>query len=162
MKDLLTWSVLLGASLVLQCTLLPLLTYNGTHADILLVVVVLASLHLGRKQGAMIGFSAGLLQDLYSGTFIGMNMFSKLLIGYFFGMAERQVFKENIFLPVVAAGAATIVNYCIGACIIALLGYRFNLMENMMAMLVPLLLYNIVLALPIHKLICFLHEKTKA
>ena len=54
MKYWLVWGVVLLICLIVQSTLLPMLTYNGTHADLLLVVIVLASLHLGPKQGTMI------------------------------------------------------------------------------------------------------------
>ena len=154
MKNGLIWGGFLFAALLLQSTILPLLAYNGVYGDLLLMIVVLASLHLGKKQGAMIGFSAGLLEDLVSGTFFGINTFTKLLLGYLFGLAERKVFKENIVLPVIAAIVATIGSYFISALLMVSLGYRFDLLENMMTMLVPLLIYNVILSLPIHKLVC--------
>lgn len=153
MKYCLIWGGILFGALILQSTLLPLLAYNGTHGDLLLMVVIIASLHLGKKQGTLIGFTAGLLQDLCSGTFFGINTFTKLLLAHLFGLAERKVFKENIILPIIAAAIATIGNYFIGALIMVSLGYRFNLLENMVTMMVPLLIYNVILSLPVHKFV---------
>lgn len=153
MKYWLVWGVVLLICLIVQSTLLPMLTYNGTHADLLLVVIVLASLHLGPKQGTMIGFTAGLLQDLASGSFIGMNAFLKVVTAFCLGMTKHKVFQDNVFLPLFGTGVATIANYFFGAIIMFLLGYRFNLGENILNMLVPLLIFNMVLAFPVQLLI---------
>lgn len=161
MKYCLIWGGILFCALILQSTLLPLLAYQGIHGDLLLILVVLTSLHLGKKQGALIGFSAGLLQDLSSGTFFGMNTFSKLLLAYLFGMAERKVFKEHIILPIITAIVATVGNYLITAMIMALLGHRLNLIDNAVTMVVPLLVYNVILSLPLHKLVWKIHMMAK-
>lgn len=161
MKAGLIWGGILLGGFVLQSTLLPLLSYQGIHGDLLLILVVLASLHLGKKQGAMLGFSAGLLQDLGSGTFFGMNTFSKLLLAYFFGLAERKVFKENLVLPILAAIAATLGNYFIMAVIMVLLGYRFSFPESLVTMMAPLLIYNVFLSLPLHKLVWKIYAMAK-
>lgn len=161
MKSFFIWGTVLIVSLILQSTLLPVLAYAGIHADLLLIVVISLSLLLGKDHGAVIGFTAGLLQDLASGTFFGMNTFSKMILGYFFGMAERQVFKEHMFLPIMAMVCATIGNCFITAVIMLLLGYQFNLFNNMVTMLVPLLAYHVILAFPIHKLIYRINLWTK-
>lgn len=153
MKSFLTWGGILIISLILQSTLLPVLAYEGIHADLLLIIVISSSLLLGKDHGAVVGFAAGLLQDLASGTFFGLNTFSKMILGYCFGMAERQVFKEHMFLPIMAMVCATLGNCFITAVIMLLLGYQFNLFNNMVTMLVPLLVYHVILAFPVHKLI---------
>lgn len=154
MKHCLTWGVLLFVSIVLQSTILPGLSYHGVHADLLLIVVISSSLLMGKDYGAVVGFSAGLLQDLAAGSFFGMHTFSKMVLGYAFGMAEKQVFKEHTFLPIMAMSFATLANCFITSLIMLCLGYRFNLLNNMISIMIPLLIYNVVLAFPVHKLIC--------
>ena len=161
MKPGIVWSIVLIISLILQSTVFAEINYNGIHADLLLAVVVSSSLLLGKEHGVAIGFFAGLLQDLASGTFVGMNVLSKMLIGYIFRMAEQKVFKEHFLLPLISVSLATIWNSFITAIIMLLLGYRFDLLNSMIYMMIPLLVYNLVFAFPIHKLIYRIHTLLK-
>lgn len=158
MKQGLIWGLVIVISLILQSTILPSLAYHGIHADLLLIVVISSSLLMGKSHGAVIGFSAGLLQDLSSGAFFGMHTFSKMLLGYVFGMAEQQVFKENFFLPVMAMFFATLANAFLTSLLMLLLGYRFDVLHGLTAMLGPLLVYNVILSFPVHKLIFWLRS----
>lgn len=154
MKRCLIWGVLLLVSLILQSTLLPRLSFYGIHGDLLLIVVILSSLLMGRHHGAVVGFAAGLLQDLSSGTFFGLNTFSKMILGYVFGLVEEQIFKEHVFLPVMSMAIATVANAFITSIIMMLLGYRFDLFGTVISMVTPLIIYNVILAFPVHKMIC--------
>lgn len=161
MKFILIWGAVLVAAYVLQTALLPLLNFNGIGMDLLLLVVVSFSLLKGQRFGILLGFMAGLLQDLASGTFFGMNTLSKMMVGYIFGLASQQVFKEKFFLPVIGAAMATGINYVVLAVLMLLLGYRFNPLYNLENVLLPMLIYNIVAAFPIHLVVCWLCQKMK-
>jgi rod shape-determining protein MreD len=93
------------------------------------------------------------------GTFLGVHAFSQLLIGMFFGRFSDLVFKEQFFLPVFASVAAIVANYFILALLMVLLGYRFNLVGNMESMLVPMLIYQLAFAYPVHRLAYALDKK---
>ncbi|MGL6015634.1 MAG: rod shape-determining protein MreD [Selenomonadaceae bacterium] len=161
MKFILIWGAVLVAAYVLQTAFLPLLNFNGIGMDLLLLVVVSFSLLKGQRFGILLGFMAGLLQDLASGTFFGMNTLSKMMIGYIFGLASQQVFKEKFFLPVIGAAMATGINYLVLALLMLLLGYRFNPLYNLENVLLPMLLYNVVAAFPVHLVVCWLCQKMK-
>ena len=65
----------------------------------------------GARVGALSGFAVGVLQDIASGTFLGVNAFTRVLIGFCVGKFSDQVFKEQVFLPVFASLLVTTVNY---------------------------------------------------
>ena len=90
-----------------------------------------------------------------------MNTLSKMMVGYIFGLASQQVFKEKFFLPVIGAAMATGINYVVLAVLMLLLGYRFNPLYNLENVLLPMLIYNIVAAFPIHLVVCWLCQKMK-
>ena len=102
--------------------------------------------------GALSGFAVGVLQDIASGTFLGVNAFTRVLIGFCVGKFSDQVFKEQVFLPVFASLLVTTVNYFILALLMILLGYRFNLMGHMQYTLLPMLIYQLAFAYPVHHL----------
>lgn len=152
MKKIGKWAALAAALFVLQTSLLPLMAYHGVTADLMLLLTVSVAFLRGTRQGAFMGFGAGLMQDLASGTFFGVNTFSRTLLGLIFGKFADRVFKEQFFLPVLASIGATILNYFILALLMVLLGYRFNLESHVQQMLMPMLLYQLAFAYPVHYL----------
>lgn len=144
---------------VVQSSLLTLIAYRGIGPDLMLLLTVSYAFLRGMRHGALMGFSTGLLQDLATGTFLGIHAFSQLLIGMFFGRFSDRVFKEQFFLPVFASVAAIVANYFILALLMVLLGYRFNLVGNMESMLVPMLIYQLAFAYPVHRLTYALDKK---
>ncbi|GBG56467.1 rod shape-determining protein MreD [Sporomusaceae bacterium FL31] len=147
------WGIIVIAALIIQATVMPLLAFQGVQPDLLLIVVVSSSLLLGKDQGVSIGFFSGLLQDLVGGNIFGLNTLSKLITGYLFGMAERKVFKEHILLPVLAMVVATFCNSAISFILLLLLGYKIELMSAIINTVIPLLMYNVIVAIPVHQVI---------
>ena len=139
MKKIGKWAVFTAALFVLQTSMLPLMAYHGVTADLLLLLTVSVAFLRGSKQGAFMGF-------------FGVNTLSRTLLGLLFGQFSDRVFKEQFFLPVLASVAATILNYFILALLMVLLGYRFNLESHVQQMLVPMLLYQLAFAYPVHYL----------
>lgn len=152
MKTLIWFAVVIVA-LIIQSTVLPIISFHGVCPDLLLVIVVSYSLLSGGEKGLGIGFFAGLLQDLALGNIFGINTLAKMAIGYVFGLAERKVFKENVLLPVVATAVATLIHSLALFMVLFLLGYKVDLLAAMVNVIGPLVGYNILIAIPIHHLV---------
>lgn len=151
--SIIIWLVVLAVTVVLQSTLLPLVAFKGIHPDLLLVMVVSCALLSGKERGVGIGFFAGLLQDLVSGSIFGINTLSKLATGYILGLAERKVFKEHVLLPILATAVATIGNGLAAVLMLWILGYKVDIVTAFMQNTLPLVGYNVVVAVPIHHLV---------
>ncbi len=143
------WGLFILGLYVIQSSLLPLIGWHEISADLLLVAVVLVSFIRGSREGVVFGFCAGMLQDLATGSFFGVNIFSKMLIGYGSGTFLRHVFKEQTLVPVLAVTAASVVNYFIVLLFMILMGYRFDWMEQLSGLLIPMMAYNTVFAFPV-------------
>ena len=150
MKIFLLWLAFVCGMFVVQASLLPLVSYGGISPDLLLLMVVSISFLRGSRMGVFMGFLAGLLQDLVTGTFFGMNIFSKMLIGYVGGVFSNRVFKEQVFLPLFASALATVLNYAVVLLIMFLLGYSYSIPSHLETVLLPMLWYNVLLAVPVH------------
>lgn len=94
--------LLLGAALILQTTILDYVAVQGIKPDLVMLLVALAGFLLGTREGAFLGFVAGIIEDLFSGSYIGLNALSKMAAGYLAGVVGERFYKENI---VVATGA---------------------------------------------------------
>jgi rod shape-determining protein MreD len=102
--------LLLAAAVVVQTTLVPFAQVGNARPDLLLAVSVSMGLIFGRVAGASVGFFGGLLWDLLTAQIFGMNTLAKLITGYTAGGFEKQVFKENPIVPILALFLATFVH----------------------------------------------------
>lgn len=149
------WGLALMLALVFQATLLPLIAFHGARPDLPLMIAVSFGLLRGREHGVGAGFFGGLIQDLASGNIFGLNILPKLAVGYLAGTMERNVFKENILLPVMAVIAATFISGALTICLLFVL----ELKADILAALVNISLtagYNALLAIPVHRLVYWL------
>ena len=161
MNNFLKWTAFVGGLYVLQTSFFPLLSYHGISPDFMLLLTTSYAFLRGREQGALMGFATGMLQDLATGTFLGMNTFTHLLVGHLCGCFANRVFKEQFFLPVFASLGVTAANYFILALLMVLLGYRFNPVSNVQYMLLPMLIYQLAFAYPVHYLTYNMDKKMR-
>lgn len=138
----------------LQTSILPLIAYHGVTADLMLLFVASTAFLRGARIGAFVGFCVGLMEDLASGTFLGMNALSRLLLGYAVGSGSASVFKDQMVLPVFSSIFVTAANYFILAVLMVLLGYRFSLLGHVQYTLLPMLVYQFLFAYPVHRMVC--------
>lgn len=71
--------------IVLQTTIVRLLSLEGIQPDILVIWVVYLALTEGQLRGTIWGFCIGLCIDLLSGNFLGLSAMTKTLVGFFGG-----------------------------------------------------------------------------
>ena len=77
--------------IIIQTTVMKLLTVGGITADILTIWVVYVALHEGRLEGTLIGFAVGLLFDFSAGNFLGLSALFQTACGFFAG----SFYNEN-------------------------------------------------------------------
>lgn len=161
MKTLI-WAAALVFGVIVQSTWLPMLAIYGVKPDLLLLAVASTGLLFGKEAGVGIGFFAGLLQDLLSGNIFGLNILAKMTVGYAFGLAERNVFKENILLPVIAAAMASVLNSLVIILYLYILGYDNNPLGMAVNGILPIIAYNMVAAIPVHMIIYKCNKRIEA
>lgn len=116
--------------LILQTTILPLMRIWGIMPDLLLVLVIFTALFYGSLTGGVVGFAAGLLQDLIGGPYLGLGALSYFLTGYLIGYLESRVNKDNIlatFSLVLAGSFVASVAYLLGQGLLSSLSLSINL-----------------------------------
>lgn len=106
----LTLTILILSGLILQSTVFSHLTLAGAKPDIVLIFIILYAIIYGSKEGALAGIIGGLLQDLIFGQYLGINILTKLTVGYMFGLLERKIYKENLLIPVIVVVLGTLSN----------------------------------------------------
>ncbi|NLJ33738.1 MAG: rod shape-determining protein MreD [Firmicutes bacterium] len=133
--------------LILQSTLLATFSPWGLIPDLILIYVVSTALIRGSNEGALWGFFAGLGLDLISSGFLGLHCLLKMVLGFFIGLVEEKIFKDNLLLPVLVLFAATLVHellFLLFAASYKQLEVRF--LPALSTIILPLSLYNALLS----------------
>ena len=145
MRILLKGAIIVVA-LVIQLTLINSFTVLGVKPDFIMVVVVALSLLRGEKEGAITGFSFGLLQDIFSTSLLGIHALAKTVIGFICGIFKEKIFHEHILfiIPVV-----TFISSFLQSILISLLlsafGIEYNLTWSLKQIALPEAIYNLSL-----------------
>ncbi len=85
--------ILLGV--LIQAAPLDFFVIKGVRPDIILILVVYAAFFYGAAAGLITGFTLGLLEDILSGSTLGLFTLSKSLVGYLSGNTVSQMALNN-------------------------------------------------------------------
>jgi rod shape-determining protein MreD len=84
---------LLVIALLLQQTLVRIISIGSIQPDLMLVVLVSISMRYGSVVGLFSGLTIGLIQDVYAIEAMGANALAKCLVGYVTGLLDEKVIK---------------------------------------------------------------------
>ncbi|MFZ5640270.1 MAG: rod shape-determining protein MreD [Bacillota bacterium] len=133
-------------SLVLESTLFSRLVVAGVKPDLILVLVVLYAMLHGSREGAVVGFMGGIMQDLLLGRFIGLNALAKLLTGLLFGILEYKIYKESIIIAAAALIFGTLWHESVIWVLGLFAGFSANYFTALKDIIFPSVVYNSCLA----------------
>ncbi len=145
--------IILLVNLVLQSTLFNYIQLFHIKPNTAVVIIVSYALLRGEIEGAMVGFFAGLMQDIFFGTSLGFFALTGLLLGFFCGKFFKNFYRENIFLPLVLCVLGVFFSSCIFYVFYFLLRGRLDflyyfkhiiLIEAAYTGAISLLLYNLL------------------
>jgi len=146
MKILLKGAIIVVA-LLIQITLVNLITILGLKPDLILVVVVIFSLLKGEKEGTISGFASGLLQDIFSTGLLGINALVKTVIGFTCGILREKIFHEHIlFLIPVITFIASFIQSILIFFLLRTFGIEYNLIWSLKQVALPEALYSSLLS----------------
>ena len=127
--------------IVLRDTVFNGLSVAGGKPDFVLILVVFFAIFRGSVQGGLMGVALGLLEDLMTGRFIGINAICKGLLGYLVGVSERNLYKNNFFVTIAAILVATFLNTVFYYLFSVLIGGHVGL-EKLILSTIPDAVYN--------------------
>jgi rod shape-determining protein MreD len=132
---------ILGA-LILQTSVLPVYVDSLFKPDLLLVIMVLLALRVSYGTGAPLAWLLGLLKDVFSGLYLGLNAFSFLFIFIIIRSVADRLYAESGFLYVVTVSVATLAGVTINLLLLLLFTNTPAIAYSMISGLLPHLLFN--------------------
>ena len=110
MSKLLKYLLIIVSALILQVTLLPAYLDDPFKPNLLLIMVVYLGFQGSMQGGSITSFFLGLLQDTFSGIYLGLHGFSYLFIFILLNKVANRFYTDNSFLLILGAFLATILN----------------------------------------------------
>lgn len=161
MKIIGLWAMLLVLLYSLQTSLLTCVNFDGFSANLMLLLTVSVAYLRGHKVGAFFGFMAGLLQDLTTGSYFGLAIFSYMTVGLVFGKFSVNLFREQSLLPVISSVPALALHFAITIMFLFMLGRYVDFIHFVRSDFWFLAIIQLVLAYPVHKLVTALNDFSK-
>ena len=129
-------------AMVLQTSVLPFHVATPFKPDLFLVAMVYLALRAPVAQGALMAWALGLIKDVFSGLYLGLNAFSFLIIFLVIKSISDLLYAESGELFIVTVSAASLA--CVTANMILLLMFTSTpgIGYSMIAGLLPHLLAN--------------------
>ena len=115
--------VMLLVALTVQQTVLVHIMVGRVHPEAMFLVAVAAGYTAGPGRGAVIGFSSGIVADLFVPTTFGMSALVGAVLAYCVGVATSGLVKSSVALQVVTGAAGTAAGLCLYATLGAVLGF---------------------------------------
>lgn len=142
-----------------QVTLFQWVSVNHIRPNFILIAVVFVAFLRGDVHGVIYGFSLGLLQDMFFGHSIGFNFILYSLIGYFTGKSHDYYAKENLMMPLVWVGTASLTYNLMLFLLSFLLRGRLQVFYYLFYVILPDLTYTLLIGLLSYRLFVWINQK---
>lgn len=157
MKRLHIYFLLLSA-LLIHLTVLSHIRLFGAAPDLMLIIVIFFGLFFGPGSGLECGLAAGILKDIFTPGFFGMNTAACAVTGLAAGVLNDKFYKESRFTEFILAVSFTAFclsfHYMLASLVSANLALAFP--EYLATSVLPVSVYTGLIALPVFlKLIDF-------
>jgi rod shape-determining protein MreD len=126
---------------------------RGGAPDVLLVVVVSLGLLRGSIAGAVLGFLGGLVVDLLTLETLGLTSLVLTLAGFWSGRYAETTARGRRLPVLLAVGVVSVLAAAFAFVLHYLLGDEVAARYALVTVLVPTVVLNVVIALPVHALV---------
>lgn len=151
--DALKAATLLVVAVVLQVAVLALIEVGSGRPDLVLVSLVAIALLRGSLFGAVAGFWAGLVFDVATLGTLGITSLVLTLAGYWSGRFGEATSRSSSHAPPIAVALATAGVAIVLGLLHFMLGASIPASELLGAVLLPSLALNLLLAIPVYRLL---------
>lgn len=139
-------------NILIQGTILQSFRIKGIMPNTNLIIIIIFSILLGKKEGLTAAVIGGFLQDILYGKAIGINVLIYLLIAFLVSSLEKKVFKENIITPIILFVASTFTYHTIYYIILYFFRYHFDYIHILTTVVGFEIIYNTVIGLVMYKI----------
>jgi rod shape-determining protein MreD len=153
-------SAVVFVAAMVQVVLVSSFVLGGGAPDLLLIVVISLGLLRGSVPGAIFGFAGGLIVDLLTLDTLGVTSLVLTLAGFWAGRYSETTGRGRRLAPLLAVAVITVLAGVFAFVLHYMLGEEVVARHALVTVLVPTLVANLLLALPVHALVrSLVHER---
>ena len=146
MINILKYAAIIAGLLVAQVTLLPARLTDPFKPNLLIIVVAYLALKGTSRVGACLAFLLGLVQDCFSGLYLGLNGFSFLVIYLLLKKTADRLYTNSHYLMILVVFLISIVNGLLHLCLLVVFSVAEGVYSPLLAALLPQGLVNALAA----------------
>ncbi|MGN0166481.1 MAG: rod shape-determining protein MreD [Acetatifactor sp.] len=147
---------------ILQCSVFDKLSFAGIIPNLMIILTSSFGFMRGEKEGLIIGFFCGLLNDIFFGNFLGFYALVLMYIGYLNGKFSRIFYPEDIKLPIALIITSDLSYGILCYILLFMLRGRFQFGYYFIHVILPEALYTIVITMFLYPVILKVNEKLEA
>jgi rod shape-determining protein MreD len=133
-------------SLILQVSLLPVFVLPPFKPDLLLVIMVYVALRQPFETGIPLAWTLGLLNDICSGLYLGLNAATFLISFLVIKSVSDRLYADSAILFVVTVTGVTIAVFTLNLLLVAMFTSSPGIAYSMLSDIFPHLLVNAFIA----------------
>ncbi len=150
---------LLAGLAILQTTIFADIHFFDGRPDIVLLAVLGWVLAGGDRQGMVWGLIGGLLLDAFSGLPLGASAISLVIIAYLVSLYADRVWEVNLLMPLGIAAGSSLLYHSLSLIWLFFLGRTIDLPFSFTRVILPTMILNMILILPVYQLLFDLHRR---
>jgi rod shape-determining protein MreD len=147
---------------ILQTSFFSRLLFFGAIPNIMLIVVIGASIYEGERTGAVVGIAAGVFIEAQGGIGIPILPLLLFLVGYFYGIMSKQFVKDGFFIYLIYMVVGCLVGSVVTLIQTALFASNYNLPQILKNIILPEYIYTLLLSIPCYPLFKLIKNPTQA
>ncbi len=129
-------------SIVLQVAVLPVYLRPSFKPDLLLVIMVFMTLRSSFQVGAPLAWLLGMLNDAFSGLYLGLNAAGFLVIFLVMRSLTDRLYADSAVLFVLAVAGVTFASFTLNLLLLVMFTASPGIAYSMVSDIVPRLLVN--------------------
>lgn len=150
MRRILTMSLVVLLNFIFQTTFLGYVEVFNIKPNTALLIVISYAIIRGDIEGSILGFFAGLLQDMFFGKYIGFSALAYFLTGYFCGKPFKDFYLENRFLPIFLTAVFSLLNDFMFYFFNYFFRAKLDIEVYLTKIIIPSAVYNVILVAVIY------------
>ena len=147
---------------ILQCSVFGSIAMAGIIPNLMIILTSSFGFMRGEREGLVIGFCCGLLNDIFFGSFLGFYALVLMYIGFLNGKFSRIFYPEDIKLPIALIVTSDLSYGVICYVLLFMLRGKFQFAYYFSHVILPEALYTIVVTMFLYPIILKVNEKLEA
>ena len=146
-------TLVLFVALTLHLSLFAGIHIGDAHPQVMLLVAVAGGLLAGSERGALLGFVAGLLADLFVQTPLGLSALTYALVGFSVGTVQSAMIRSSWWIAPFTALVASFAGVLLYGLLGAIIGQAHFVSPRLLIVAGWVAIMNSLLAVPVTRVL---------